>query len=162
QRGVADRGRRQRDPYPRGGSRRRQAQGRHQQRFGDPVDPPGDWMGHQAADHMGRSQSNEHGTGARHVASVAGQRADRLRTPDQDRFQSVNPLPGSIPRLLPVNSAGSPTRMFSNSHWASAFDIPVQPWLTFARPKYAAFQGAAWKNSPDWVSRMAHFTASRS
>ena len=34
--------------------------------------------------------------------------------------------------------------------------IPVQPWLALTRPKLAEFHGAACRNSPDLVIRIAY------
>ena len=42
-----------------------------------------------------------------------------------------------------------------------AFSVlrPVQPWLTLAEPCEATDHGAAWMNSPEFVTRMAYWTS---
>src|SRR5438128_489515 len=77
-------------------------------------------------------------------------------------FQSPQPLVAVIGRLVPVYSTGSPTMEFWNSHCAFSTLIPVQPWLTFACPCDATDHGAAWRNSPEFVRRMANWTFLRS
>ena len=60
--------------------------------------------------------------------------ADLATQSSQAMFQSVQPLPGSIARGLPVYSTGSPFFIWPNNHSAFAVLMPVQPWLTLARP----------------------------
>src|SRR5687767_939919 len=80
----------------------------------------------------------------------------------QGTFQSVQPFWSSMPRGLFTNFTTSPRLEFWYSQLAFAVLMPVQPWLTFARPCDAADQGAACRNSPELVTRMAHLTSSMS
>ena len=80
----------------------------------------------------------------------------------QGTFQSVQPFWSSMPRGLLMNFTTSPRLEFWYSQLAFAVLMPVQPWLTFARPCDAADQGAACRNSPELVTRMAHLTSEMS
>ena len=62
------------------------------------------------------------------------QSAEPLANSSYEVFQSVQPLPFSSPRLVPVTLIRSPTLQLENNHEPFAVLTPMQPWLTFARP----------------------------
>ena len=59
-----------------------------------------------------------------------------------DSFQSPQPLLMSMYRLLPVNTTGSPIRVWFINQAALAVLMPVHPWLAFVRPKDAPLEAA--------------------
>ena len=68
------------------------------------------------------------------------------------------PLSIVICRLLPVNSTTSPISDWSYIHCAFAMLMPVQPCEVFVLPWYRSDHGAACRNSPLQVTRIAYFT----
>ena len=79
-----------------------------------------------------------------------------------ETFQSVQPFWSSMPRGLFLNFTTSPRLEWWKSQSAFAVLMPVQPWLTFACPCEPTDHGAACRNSPELVTRMAHLTSLRS
>src|SRR4051812_17937121 len=89
------------------------------------------------------------------------QRAEPVEYSANGTFQSPMPLVRVIGLSVPVYSTTSPIMLFSKSQPAFAVLMPVQPWLTLARPWEPTDHGAAWTNSPEYVRRMANSTPLR-
>src|SRR5438477_5152075 len=95
------------------------------------------------------------------VSSVgAAPSALPLTYSSQDRFQSVQPLPQSSLRDVPLTTTGSPTCVRPNRYLALAVETLVQPCDTLRLPWSPTDHGAAWMYCPLLVSRIVQYTVS--
>src|SRR6185437_11435739 len=96
------------------------------------------------------------------VSSVgAAPSALPLTYSSQVRLQSVQPLPQSSLRGVPLTITGSPMCVRSYSHLALPIETLVQPCDTLRLPWASTDHGAAWMYCPLLVIRCGHFTSVR-